>query len=52
MLTTEQHRRLVEVAEDFVEYYCDEERAAGETVWKALQDLCYVKQQMYKSPRL
>jgi len=52
MLTIEQHRRLIELAEDFIEFYCDEERIAGETAWKALADLSYVKQRKYRSNRL
>lgn len=36
-ITTEQHAQLIELIEDSVEYYCDENRISGELVYTIIE---------------
>ena len=36
-ITTEQHSQLIELLEDTVEYYCDENRLSGEMVYTIIE---------------
>jgi hypothetical protein len=36
-ITIEQHAQLIELIEDSVEYYCDENRVSGELVYTILE---------------
>ena len=38
-ITTEKHQQLIELIEDTVEYYCDENMVSGELVYTVLE--CY-----------
>ncbi len=38
-LTSEKHQQLIELIEDTVEYYCDENLVSGELVYTVLE--CY-----------
>ena len=38
-LTSEKHQQLIELIEDTVEYYCDENFVSGELVYTVLE--CY-----------
>ena len=38
-ITTEKHQQLIELIEDTVEYYCDENLVSGELVYTVLE--CY-----------
>jgi len=38
-LTSEKHQQLIELIEDTVEYYCDENMVSGELVYTVLE--CY-----------
>ena len=38
-ITSEKHQQLIELIEDIVEYYCDENMVSGELVYTVLK--CY-----------
>ena len=38
-ITSEKHQQLIELIEDTVEYYCDENMVSGELVYTVLE--CY-----------
>ena len=52
MLTNEQHVELVELIEDMVEHFCDENTVSGQAAWLTVQNLAAVKQQLLKGSRL
>ena len=51
-VTAQQYRDLVEILEDAVQFFCNEERVSGEAAWKIVADLGYVKGKQFGGNRL
>ena len=47
-ITTEQHSQLIELLEDTVEYYCDENRLSGELVYTIIEAYSTAKVAQFK----
>ena len=47
-MTEQQHKELVELIEDSVQFYCSENLVSGETAYKVLECLSIAKQQEFK----
>ena len=47
-MTNQQHKELVELLEDTLEYFCDQNIVSGEEAWLTVQNLAVVKQQINK----
>ena len=47
-LDNETHRELVELVEDTVEYFCNENRISGELTWLVIESLATAKIEMFK----
>lgn len=51
-VTSQQYKDLVELLEDTVEYFCNENVVGGETAWKIVADLGYIKGKQFGGNRL
>ncbi len=47
-LDNETHQELVELVEDTVEFFCNENRISGELTWLVIQSLATAKLEMFK----